>query len=240
MMDVGGWEFLFPGVPFSPGKELELNDRRAIIVGLVDARTQFSTQVTLYARYRSAIQFAPGGRNRLSFVIAGVLDGEDPAVVARRITERTGLKASTSSAFRRESSDYIIFNTGIPISFGTVVFLGIVVGIVIVALTFTLFVRDNLKQFASMKAIGVSNAQLIGMVMVQALMVGSIGYALGLGGAAWLVQLGAEGTPALRGFYVPWGVAAFAGAVVLVITVLSGVLALVRVLRADPAEVFRA
>ncbi len=239
MMDEGGWQFLFPGEAFAPGKVVELNDRRAVVVGLVKAGVQFNSQVSLYARYSTALNYAPGGRNRLSFIIAMAEKGYSPAQVARNIETATGLKSLDSKAFAKASSDYVIYNTGIPVSFGTVVLLGVIVGIVIVALTFTLFVRDNIKQFASLKAIGVSSRRLVGMVLLQGGLVGVMGYALGLGAATVMVTIGASKSLALRGFYVPIEVAAFAAIVVAIIISAAGLLAIRKVISTDPATVFR-
>ena len=239
MMDEGGWQFLFPGETFTPGKVVELNDRRAVVVGLVKAGVQFNSQVSLYARYSTALNYAPGGRNRLSFIIAMAEKGYSPAQVARNIETATGLKSLDSKAFAKASSDYVIYNTGIPVSFGTVVLLGVIVGIVIVALTFTLFVRDNIKQFASLKAIGVSSRRLVGMVLLQGGLVGVMGYALGLGAATVMVTMGASKSLALRGFYVPIEVAAFAAIVVALIISAAGLLAIRKVISTDPATVFR-
>lgn len=239
MMDANGWKFLFGERPFQPGTVLELNDNRAQIVGLVEAGTLFDARVAIYTRYSTALNYAPGGRHRLSFVVARTLDGEDPAEVASRITEMTGLKALTDREFALASSVYLIGNSGIPIVFGAVVALGVVVGIVIVALTFSLFIRDNLKQFGALKAIGVSNGRLRGMVLLQGALVGVIGYALGVGAATIVVTQGARNTLELAGFYVPWQVAAGSSAVVMLIVTLAGMGGLRKVLKTDPAEVFR-
>jgi putative ABC transport system permease protein len=239
-IDEGGWRFLFPGQPFTPGRTLELNDNRAVIVGMVDAGVQFSSQVSLYSRYANALNFAPGGRNRMTFVIAKAADGLTAQAVAQRIESATQLKAMSSQQFARSSSRYIIGNTGIPISFGVVVALGVVVGIVVVALTFSLFIRDNLKQFGTLKAIGVSNAKLIGMVVLQGTLVGVIGYAIGIGAATTLVFKGAQNSLALRGFFVPGVVAWIAAAIVALIIGVAGAAAMRRVLTTDPADVFRA
>jgi putative ABC transport system permease protein len=239
MMDANGWRFLYGDQPFLPGKVLELNDNRAEIVGLVAAGTLFDARVAIYARYRTALNYAPGGRHRMSFVVARSQEGEDPAVVAQRIREVTGYKALTDREFALASSLYLIGNSGIPIVFGAVVSLGVVVGIVIVALTFSLFIRDNLRQFGALKAIGVTNARLMGMVLLQGGLVGLIGYALGIGAATLIVTQGARNTLELAGFYVPWQVAAFAAASVTLIVTIAGVGGMRKVFRTDPAEVFR-
>jgi putative ABC transport system permease protein len=239
LMDKAGYAYLFNNQPFKLGRALELNDSRAVIVGLVDSGAQFSSQIAIFTRYSTAQDFAPGGRSRMSFVLAKAADGETPEVVAARISATTGLKALSSKDFSSATSDFIIGNTGIPISFGVVVGLGVLVGIVIVALTFTLFIRDNIKQFGALKAIGVTNIHLIGMVMLQGGLVGLVGYAFGIGLAAMIIQGGAENAPALRGFFMPWQVAAMAAGVVALIIIIAGFGALRRVLTTDPASVFR-
>jgi putative ABC transport system permease protein len=239
MFDKAGFKFVFKDVPFTPGMSIELNDSRAVIVGLVNSGALFSSQVSIFTRYSAAKNFAAGGRNRMSFVIAKSNATSAPEEVSKSITEATGLKALTREGFAKANSDYIIGNTGIPISFGTVVALGIIVGIVVVALTFTLFIRDNIKQFGALKAIGVSNGKLVKMVLLQGFLVGTLGYFIGLGLAAFLVKGGADNAPALRGFYIPWQVAVFALGVVSVIIITSGMLALRKVLTTDPASVFR-
>src|SRR5690606_33967734 len=94
------------------------------------------------------------------------------------IEERTGLKALTSDEFRWKTMMYFLRNTGIPVNFGTVVLLGVVVGIAVVGLTFNMFVTENLKQYAALKAMGLTNGRLITMVVLQATVVGAIGYVL--------------------------------------------------------------
>jgi putative ABC transport system permease protein len=238
LMDEAGWRFLFKDEPFEMGRELELNDNRAKIVGLIDAGAQFTTQVNLYTRFSTALNYAPGGRNRMSFVIAKASPALKAEEVAKRITQATGLKALSSQAFAKATSDYIIGNTGIPISFGVVVALGILVGIVVVALTFSLFIRDNIKNFGALRAIGVSNFQLIYMVVLQGLLVGILGYLLGTGMATMIIKGGSENALPLRGFYIPWQVCVLSAIIVFVIIFIAGSLALRRVLTTDPASVF--
>ena len=78
-------------------------------------------------------------------------------------------------------------------------------GVAIVGLTFSLFIRDNIKQFGALKAIGVTNKTLKKMVTVQAGLVGLIGY--GFGVLATIGTLKAfSSNPFFKGFFVPWQV----------------------------------
>ncbi len=221
------------------GTRLELNDQRAIIRGIVDANPTFTSTVILYTRYSNALNYLPGTRNRLSFVVARAADGQSPESVAAAITRATGLRARTSREFARDGIDYIIENTGIPINFGITVVLGVVVGIAIVGLTFSLFIRDNIRQFGALKAIGVTNAKIRGMVAVQAGLVGLIGYGIGLFLATMFIVTGSSGNDAFKGFYIPWQIPVITAAAVIVMILLTGAIALRSVLKTEPAEVFR-
>jgi putative ABC transport system permease protein len=220
------------------GQRLELNDQRAVIRGVADAVPSFTSQVTLYTKYSRALNYVPGTRNRLSFVLAGVSEGETPEAVAQRIEDQTGLKAETRAEFAQAGVNFIIENTGIPLNFGITVALGFIVGVAIVGLTFSLFIRDNIKQFGALKAIGVTNGKIAGMVIAQASLVGSIGYGLGVIGTVLFIQ-GFSGNPTFKGFYIPWQVPLVSLVAVIVILALTGYVSLRSVMRTEPAAVFR-
>ena len=148
------------------------------------------------------------------------------------------MRARTRDEFARDGVDFIIENTGIPINFGITVALGVIVGIAIVGLTFSLFIRDNIKQFGALKAIGVTNHKIRLMVASQALLVGLIGYGFGILGAAAFIY-GNSSLPDFKGFYMPWQIPLATAVVVLVMILITGWLALRSVLKMEPAEVFR-
>jgi putative ABC transport system permease protein len=235
--DVGATRMFPPGD--SPlGERLELNDQRAVVRGIADAMPSFTSQVTLYTTYSQALNYVPGTRNRMSFVLVRSADGIAPAQLAQRIEAQTGLRARTREQFAQDGIDFIIENTGIPLNFGITVVLGFVVGVAIVGLTFSLFIRDNIKQFGALKAIGVRNGKLARMVAAQAGLVGMIGYGLGVLGTVAFIW-GFSTNPTFKGFYIPWQVPLLSLAAVAVIIALTGWLALRNVFKTEPAAVFR-
>jgi putative ABC transport system permease protein len=233
-----GFRLLFPGEQPDVGRLLELNDRRARIVAIVDASPAFAANLTIFTRYNLATQYTNNGRNALSFILAKSAEGSDPAVVAAGIAAATGLKAVPSSVFRIESIAYILANTGIPVSFGTVVVLGAIIGVAIVGLTFNQFIMENLKQYAALKAIGVRNGRLLTMTFAQAGFVAVLGYGFGLGAAALFFH-STRDVDALRGFYLLPEVAIGVALLALIIVFLSTLFSMRRVLVVDPATVFR-
>jgi putative ABC transport system permease protein len=236
--DIGAGKMF--GVGVNPvGERLELNDRRAIIRGVVDATPTFTSQVFLYTRYSRALTYVPGTRNRMSFVLARAAPGVTPDELAARINEQTEWKARTRDEFAQDGIDFVIENTGIPYNFGITVMLGFIVGVAIVGLTFNLFIRDNIKQFGALKAIGVTNRKIAGMVATQAALVGSVGYAFGILGSVLFIYWFEQAGPNFKGFYSPWQIPIICVIPVIIILGMSGWLGLRSVLNTEPAEVFR-
>ena len=111
-------------------------------------------------------------------------DGEDPEALAGRIGQGTGLAAYTAQEFKDLTYNYFMKNTGIPINFGIAVALGFLIGTAIAGQTFYNFTLENLRYFGTLKAMGATNTVLLRMILLQALVVGAIGYGLGVGGAS--------------------------------------------------------
>lgn len=223
-------------VPVGVGETLEINDHRAVIVGVANMSRNFQSQPNIYTTYSRATKFAPRERKLLSFILAKAGPGEDAEAVSRRITERTGLAAYTSPQFKWLTVMYFVKNTGIPINFGIAVALGFLVGTVITGFMFYSFTIDNLKYFGTLKAMGAGDGRLLMMIMLQAGLVGTIGYGLGVGLTTFF-GMRMRGTP--LAFYTPWQLLLVSGAAVCVICVLSAMLSIQRVMRLEPAVVFK-
>src|SRR4029434_2233817 len=143
----------------------------------------------MHARYSEAVNFLGRERTQLSFVIARPVPGVTKEELAARIQARTGLRARTTDEFMWDCIRYYLKNTGIPVNFGITIAVALVVGTVVAGQTFYLFTVDNLKQFGALKAIGVTNLRLTGMILLQAFSVGALGFALGTGMAAAFFEL---------------------------------------------------
>jgi putative ABC transport system permease protein len=240
VIDIAGYRYLWPDDPLEVGRVFEMNDRRAVIVGICKARPTFQTFPIVYTRYSQAVLYVPRERKVLSFVLAQPEDDIPAQEVCDRIAERTGLKARTREDFMDLTIDYYMKRTGIPINFGITVLLGFIVGAAIAGQTFYLFTIENLKQFGALKAMGVSNFRLMGMSLLQALVVGVVGYGLGVGGAACfgiLMEVVAKTVP--PAFFMTWQIMAISAVAVLVIVLLASLVSMRRVLVLEPAVVFK-
>ena len=237
IMDIVGYRKLWPGEPFKRGRIIEMNDRRAVIVGLAKARKTFQSFAVVYTRYSQAIRFAPPERKVLSFVLAEPAPGVAAAELAGRISARTGLQALSRDDFLAKTIRYYLLNTGIPVNFGITVGLGFIVGTAIAGQTFYLFIVENLRQFGALKAMGTGNGTILLMVLAQALHVGLVGLGIGVGLAAlfgWSTRSFSK-----LSFYMPWQVLVITGVAVFLIVLLASLLSIRRVFIVDPAIVFR-
>jgi putative ABC transport system permease protein len=239
IIDRAGFEFMWPGEEPGLGKVIELNDHRAVIVGISDASAPFTTYPIVYAKYSNARNYVGRTRKQMSFVLVHARPDVDTHQLAQRITAETGLKALTWRDFTWATIGYYLRRTGIPVNFGITVALGFIVGAAVVGQTFYIFVLENLRQFGALKAMGVANLTILRMVLLQAMVVAGIGYAIGIGLCAGFFEITSRVSINLRGFELPWQVAGGTACTVLVIIVIASFASLRKVMVVDPAIVFR-
>ena len=238
VIDKAGYVLLFPGQPLELGNTLELNDHKVMIVGISDASAPFVSFPVIHTRYSEAVDFQGRERKQLSFVLARPEPGVGAAELARRIEARTGLRARTTHEFRWDCIRYYLANTGIPVNFGITIAVALIVGTVVAGQTFYLFTVENLKQFGALKAIGVTNRRVVGIILLQAFTVGAIGFAIGTGMAAVFFELTLHKL-ATRGLILMWQNVALTGGCILFVIIVASLLSIRRVLVLEPAAVFR-
>ena len=224
-------------VPLKIGDTLELNDHRGVVVGICRITQTFQANPVIYTTYSRATTFAPQERMLLSFVAAKAKPDQDLNRLCERIGRATGLKAYTCDEFKKLTFFYFLKYTGMPINFLTAVALGFIVGVTIAGQTFYNFTLDNLRYFGTLKAMGTTNRVLLRMILLQALIVGGIGYGLGVGAAsAWGLLLSGRTQIAFR---LPWQLLLVSAAAVLIICLTSAALSIRKVMKLEPAVVFR-
>ena len=224
-------------VPLQVGEYIELNDNQAVVVGICEVNQTFQANPVVYMTYSSATLFAPSQRELLSFVTAKARPGQDLQALCRRIERATGLKAYTRDQFKFLTFLYYLQYTGMPINFLTAVALGFLVGVAISGQTFYNFTLDNLRYFGTLKAMGATNRMLLRMILLQALVVGGIGYGLGVGAAsAWGMLISGRTQLAFR---LPWQLLVISAISVMVICLSAAALSIRKVMKLEPAVVFR-
>jgi putative ABC transport system permease protein len=224
-------------IPLGIGSVLELNDHRAYVTGICEVSRTFQSNPVIYTTYGRATSFVPSQRKLLSFVLAHSSPGISPEEVCARITRTTGLAAHTGLQMRRLTIDYYMRNTGIFVNFGVAIFLGFIIGSAIAGQTLYNFTIDNIRYFGVFKAMGTDNKTLIGMVLLQALFVSLLGWGIGVGCAA-LFGIITKGTELSFSLPLPLYLGSLIS--ILLISMVSAAICMRRVVKVDPAIVFKA
>lgn len=224
-------------VPLRVGDTLEINDKRAVVVGIARAAATFQSQPILYTTFTRAKTLALSERKMLSYVLVKTDPSQSPEDVARRITAGTGLAAYTSQQFKQMSLGYFLKNTGILVNFGFMVVIGFIIGAAVTGQIFYNFTLDNLRHFGVFKAMGASNRVLLSMILLQALLVGFVGFGIGAGISS-VFALATHGRAGLS-MQLPWQLLLSAGVAVLLICLLAASFSIRKVFRLEAAVVFK-
>lgn len=225
----GGW-------PLTVGSRFDVNDNEVEVVGIYDSTQEFFWEPVIYTTYSRALSLAPRERKLMNFVMVKVAEGRDVRQVQAAIAAATGMKAMTGAEFEWATMDYIIKKTGILVNFGITIALGFVIGILVAGQTFYTFVLDNLRHFGALKAMGTANLTIFKMLVLQVVVVGAVGYGVGVGVASMTSLLFAQ---IGLSFHMAWQIPVFGAVAVIGCCLLAGGLGMIRVLRLEPAVVFK-
>ncbi len=238
IIDKAGYEYMWGKKPYKLGRTFQINDRRSVLVGVCDAGPPFFSEPIVYCRYSQASRYVPRERSLMNYVLVKARAGVDEAQLCRQIELNTGLTALTRWQFFWKTIRYFLASTGIPVNFGVTIALGFIVGAAVTGQTLYLFILEGLKQFGALKAMGVPNWNILKMILLQALLVGGIGFGLGIGLSAIFFMATANQTQ-LAGLHLTWAALLGTGIAVIVIVIATSIVGARRVLVLEPAIVFR-
>ncbi len=228
-----------PTRPMTLGDEMVANDHRLVVVGVAKLTPRFLARPVIYTTFNHAQAITPRQRNLMSFVLAKCREGADAAQVtriARVIEASTGLRARTASEFADDTYWYYIRTTGVVARIGLMIAIGVIVGVSVSSLLLYLFTVDSARYYVTFLALGASQALIVAIVALQALVCGACGFGLGVGASALLGTLvKIDAMP----YALTWPTMAFTGTVVLMVCVISAVLSTLKVLKLDIGTVFK-
>lgn len=218
------------------GDTLSLNDWEGRIVGSYSASPEFFWEPVFYTTYSRARAIRSDERKTLMYILVKTRPDAVPTEVAQRINAISGLQALTAKQFETQTMWWILEKTGILVNFGITIVLGVMIGVLAAGQTLYTFILDNLKNFGALKAMGVSNFQIVQMMAMQVLVATVVGFGIGVGIAAMSGKaLAATGLA----FEMPWPVPVLGFFGVLCCCLLAGLFSVIRVLRLEPAVVFK-
>ncbi|HEY4240729.1 MAG TPA: FtsX-like permease family protein [Kofleriaceae bacterium] len=219
------------------GVRTEISGVRAEVVAVTNGIRSFTTSPIIFADLRTARSYLPGlGTDAVTYVLVKVAPGTEIAVVKARINALPHMAAYTTHEMSMRTRDYWSTRTGVGAGFFTTAVLGIIVGFVVVGQILYSGTLQYIREYGTLKAMGARNSAVVRVILSQAMISAALGFVAG-GGLAVVMRA------AMRGANL--NVALFPGlyAATAVITVVmcsfASLLSIVKVLRLDPASVFK-
>lgn len=167
---------------FQVGDYREVSGTRLRIIGRTTGARSFTTNPLAFMDYGLAQRIAGGTIDgRTHYVLVKLLPGADAEAVAAEIRRRLPYNdVHTRARWAELSRGYWVGSTGLGMSSFLTVFLGCLVGVVVVAQTLYTSTLEHLKEFGTVKAIGGSNADVYRILLKQALVAAVVGFCIGL------------------------------------------------------------
>ena len=174
----------------------------------------------------------------ISLGMVRVKPGADPSAVARRLEKvlPPDVRVWTREELIREEKSYLQERGPIAFIFLGSMLVAMIVGAVIVYQILYADVSDHLREYATLKAIGLPERYFFGVVVQEALILLAVGFLPGLGLTAFLYHL--TRVKAALPIYMSFRIVGTVFVLSLFMCVAAGVLALRRLRSADPADVF--
>ena len=217
----------------------EVNNREIDIVGLFQMGTSFGIDGSIITSTDNWLRLFPSrSRDEIQLGLITLRAGADPNVVRDRLKAYLpkDVLVMTKPDFIEREVTY--WNSATPIgyifAFGAV--MGFVVGAIIVYQILFADVSEHLNEYGTLRALGYSNRFVSGIVIQQAAALGILGYMPGMALVYWLYGMAAGATH--LPLYITFDRALTVFIMILVMCAISAMLALRKVRRLDPAEVF--
>jgi putative ABC transport system permease protein len=223
---------------FAVGDYREFFGQRLKIIGRTREARSFTTNPIAFLDYRVAQSLNRQElHNRTTYILVKLAPGADGAAVRAAIRSRLPYNdVRTRDDWRVRSRTYWTDSTGLGLNMLMTVFLGCLVGVVVVAQTLYTSTMEHLKEFATVKAIGGRNGDIYRIIGKQAAIAALAGFVLGTGlvfglrPAMAAIDLRLDVTPPFAGLV-------FAGTLALCLG--AAALSFRKVAAIDPALVFR-
>jgi putative ABC transport system permease protein len=217
-------------VPLKIGDSFEINDHRAVVVGLCRITRGFFPQPVVFTTFKRFKYFTSFANINIGFIAAKTRPGANVDEVLREINSHYMLNGLTRDQIKWRIAKFFL-KTGILINFGLSVALGIIIGFSIAGQIFYIMTLQNLKYYALIKALGGNQSMISQMIIVQVLLVGLIGFLLGTGATMIWGYAVRDTTLA---FLFPWELLLFTSLIVLIICFFTAGLSIRKVFMTDP------
>jgi putative ABC transport system permease protein len=218
-----------------PGDELLINEQLVRVLARSTALPRFPPRPLLYTTLSTAARLLPAERHRLTFVMASAAPGVSAHELARRIEQRTGLRARSADDFKSDTVRWYLINSEDVGDIVAMLILAMTMGFGVTGIMLYMFTYENQAQYAVLKAMGAQPRSLLKMIFAQAAICALLGTGFGLGVCGIVGQIvGPLGFP----FRMMWFTPLVGILGVALVSVTAAAISVRPVLKLQPAVVF--
>ncbi len=219
------------------GHTTEISGVRAQVVALTAGIRSFTTSPIVFTDLRTARSFLPGlGADAVTYVLVKVAAGADIEDVQARINALPHMAAYTTAAMSERTRSYWSKRTGVGAGFFTTAVLGVIVGFVVVGQILYSGTLQYIREYGTLKAMGAKNLMVVRVILSQAMISAALGFVVGSGLAFVMRAMMAKANLSVALFPGLFGATAI---VTVAMCSFASLLSIVKVLRLDPASVFK-
>jgi putative ABC transport system permease protein len=163
------------------GQEFEMIGERAVVGGITDEVRTFTASPYVFTSIESAIRYDKRYRpDEVTYVLARCAKGYTPEQVRDSIARYVPhVEVLTSREFALRTMKYWMLETGVGTTVVVTAVLGLLVGALIMSQTLFAITQEHIANYATLVALGFSRPRLTAIVLVQSLILGGGGIALG-------------------------------------------------------------
>lgn len=161
------------------GTQFEINGKKAYIALQTRGVRGFGG-VFMFTTMEKARYFGSQPNTTISAILLDVAPGQDPSVVRDRINRSVfGVRAWTSRDFGKSTVGFLLANSGIGFSIGSLIVFALIAGFFIIGLTMYSAALDRIRDYGTLKGIGASNGYIVRLILLQAFLFALVGFAFG-------------------------------------------------------------
>jgi putative ABC transport system permease protein len=219
------------------GDVFEIRGHRARVAGFTQGIRSFTTSPYVFTSFKNAQNYATIAEDQTVFILVKADENTRAETLQQRLIARVkDVDVVTTSRFSTMTRFYWMFTTGAGVAVLLAAVLGLVVGVVVVAQTIYATTMDHLREYGTLKAMGATNGYLYRVIIQQAAIAGTVGYAIAMVVSYFVITGSQKGGAAIL---LPTPLAIGMLGLTLVMCTSAALVSINKVTRIDPAMVFK-
>jgi putative ABC transport system permease protein len=161
------------------GTSFEINGKKAFIAVQTSGVRGFGG-IFMFTTLERARYFGNLPNTSISAVLLDVKPGVDPLVVRDNINRKIfGVRAWSSADLASSTVGFLLANSGIGFSIGSLIVFALIAGFFIIGLTMYSAALDRIRDYGTLKGIGATNGYIVRLILLQAFLFSIAGFGLG-------------------------------------------------------------